>query len=140
MRTFEDIERDLKNAQEEAKPIIKAREKAVAKINQYYHELEQFKLDNGLYRPMSDLEQCKGKEIYHIKLVQRKEDGTLSCKDMYNDEMFDVDKNGHLYYSSYQCGIMGYSEKDGKYIYTYHGREMEYDFVGFTEISVDDED
>lgn len=137
MRTIEDIERDLENAKKEAEPIIEAREKAVKKINQYYHELKQFKMDNGLYHSMSELEKYKGHTVNNIELIEKEKDGTLSSEYMYNDEIFKVDENGHLDYSSYQCGIMSYSEERGKYIYSYYGHETERNFVGFLEIDVD---
>lgn len=138
MRTIEDIERDLKNAQEEAKPIFEAEKKALAKINHYLKELEQFKLNNGIYHPMSDLEQYRGKDVYSVNLVQKHPDGSVSLKIMFGDEMLQVDENGHLSYSSLQGGMMDYSEKSGKYLLQRCGHIIEYDFIGFMDISVDD--
>lgn len=134
MRTLEDIERDYEQAKREAEPIIKAREEAVHKINLLYKEMEDYKIQHDLFNPMSDLEKYKGKEISHIKLVVRNDDGTFETKDMYNDELFKVDENGHLDYSSYNNGIMSYIENKGKYVFCYYGHETWYDFAGYLEI------
>lgn len=140
MRTLEDMQRDYEIAKKELEPIEKEREKAVKKCNKLYYEIENYKLKNGLFYPMSDLEQHKGKYVNHIKLVVRDKNGELSTKDMYNDDMFNVDDSGHLHYSSYQCGVMGYSEEDRKYIYSYYGRETEYDFVGYLKADFEDDE
>lgn len=140
MRTLEDIQKDYEIAKKELEPIEKEREKAVKKCNALYYEMENYKLKNGLFQPMSDLEQHKGEYVNHIKLVVKDENGKLSTKDMYNDEIFNIDENGRLHYSSYQYGIMGYSEKDGKYIYAYYGHETEYVFVGYLEVDFEDDE
>ena len=140
MRTLEDIERDLKKAYEDAKPIFEARERAMEKINSFHKELNQFKLDNGLFNPMSDLVQHKGKYIRDIELVEKRADGTLGIKYMYGDELFKIDENGHLDYSSYNNGIMYYKESEKAYMYEFYGRGTKYDFVGYLSIEFGDED
>lgn len=136
-RTIEDIQRDFELAKKELEPIEIQRNKAVKKVNHFYKELEQYKLNHGLYRPMSDLKEYIGKSIKHIELVYRDSDGKMQIEDMYNDELFKVDKEGHLDYSSYNCGVMHFN--NGKYIYQYYGHPTEYDFLGFLDIGVEDE-
>lgn len=140
MRTLEDIERELEVAKKEAKPLIEARDEAVKKCNKLYQEIEDYKIQNGLYFPMSELEKYKGREISHIKLVVREENGELSTKDMYNHEMFSIDKNGHLDFSSYHFGVMNYDEKTKKYIYSYHYCPTVYDFIGYLEIEFENDE
>lgn len=140
MRTLEDIERDYEKAKAEAEPIIKAREEVVHKCNVLHKEIEDYKIKHGLFNPMSDLEKYKGRKIISIKLVEKDEDGNLSVEDMWNDEIFSVDKDGHLDYSSYNCGVMSYDEQTGKYIYFYHYHSTERDFVGYLDICFEDEE
>lgn len=135
-RTIEDIQRDFELAKKELDPIEIQRNEAVKKVNRFYNELEKYKLNHGLYRPMSDLKEYIGKHIKHIKLVYRDSDGKMQIEDMYNDELFKVDKEGHLDYSSFQCGNMCFYNE--KYMYQYHGLLTEYDFLGFLEISTEE--
>lgn len=140
MRTLEDIQRDYEIAKKELELIEKEREKAVKKCNELYYEIENYKLKNGLFYPMSDLEQHKGQYVNHIKLVVKDENGELSTKDMYNDEYFKVDKNGHLDYSSYEYGIMSYDEQRKIYSYCCHYCETLYDFVGYLKADFEDDE
>lgn len=138
MRTIEIIEKELLEAKEELKPIEQMRDKVLEKVNALSLEAEKFKIDNGLFRPMSDLKEYAGKEISCISLVVKKDDGTLAKKEMYNCEMFEVDEDGHLDFSSFECGVMHYDKKLQKYVYYYHFKKTEYDFVGFLEIELED--
>ena len=140
MRTLEDIERDLKNAEIEAEPIKKLWEEAVKKCNLLRDEAEQYKINNGLFHPMEELKKHIGKEISHIKLVEKTENGELQVKDMFNYEMFSVDKNGHLHFSSYEMGVMGWDEDRIMYCYSYHYFEEYHDFIGYLDICFEDEE
>ena len=140
MRTLEDMQRDYEIAKKELEPIEKEREKAVKKCDELYREMENYKLQNGLFHKMSELEKHKGRRISSIKLVVREKNGKLYIKDMYGDECFRVDKNGHLYYSSWEKGVMIYDESRKKYSYCYHCYESLYDFVGYLEVNFEDEE
>lgn len=131
---------ELRLVKEEKKPLSEAIDVLNKNIKRLEDEIKAYKLNNGLYHPMSELENYKGREISHIVLVERNEDDTLSTEYMYNDEMFDVDENGHLDYSSYNCGVMHYDEKTGKYVEYYHYHKTEHDYVGFLEIELEDDD
>ena len=140
-RTLEIIENDLENAQEELKPIREAYDKATKKVSNFRDELERYKIDNEMYRPMSDLSQYIGCNISSIKLVERDEDGSLDTDDMWGDEYFKVDENGHLDYSSEMGGVMSFDKEIDKYVMWCHHFRTEHDYVGFLEIRVDkDED
>lgn len=139
VRTLEMIENDLRNAKEELKPIRKAYDKARKKVSGFSDELERYKLDNGIYYPMSDLSQYIGCNINSIKLVERDTDGSLDIDDMYCDEYFKVDNNGHLDYSSEMGGVMDFDDNIGKYVMWCHYFRTEHDYVGFLEISVDND-
>lgn len=140
MRTLEDIERDLKNAETEAEPIKKLWEEAVKKCNQLRDEAEQYKINNGLFHPMEELKNHIGKEISHIKLVEKAENGELQSKDMFNYEMFSVDKNGRLDFSSYEMGIMFWDEEKKMYCYSYHYYETYHDFIGYLDVCFEDDE
>lgn len=139
-RTYEDIRKDLNDAKEELKPVSKEYHNLIKKIISLKKELEKYEVDNGLFYPMSDLNKYIGKEISSIKLVERKNDGTLEVEEIINDEMFSVDKNGHLKFSSYVSGVMGYDEKLEKYVEYYHCFRTVHDYIGFLEIEFEDED
>lgn len=140
MRTLEDIERDLEIAREERKPIYKAYEEISKKCYKLKEEATQYKLQNGLFTPMSELEKHKGKSILHFELVVRNEDGSLETKDMWNNEYFKIDENGHLDYSSYICGVMYYDSEIGKYKFDFHYHPTIYDFVGYLEIEFEEDE
>ena len=116
-RTLEIIENDLENAQEELKPIREAYDKATKKVSNFRDELERYKIDNGMYRPMSDLSQYIGCNISSIKLVEK-------------------DENGHLDYCSEMGGIMSFDKDIDKYVMWCHCFRTEHDYVGFLEIRV----
>lgn len=139
-RTLEIMMEELRLAKEERKPLSEAIEVVNKKIKNLNNEIEMYKLINRLYHLMSELANYKGKEISHIVLVERNEDGTFSTEYMYNDEMFSVDENGHLDYYSYACGVMHYDEKIGKYVEWCHYHRTEHDYVGFLEIELEDDD
>ena len=139
-RTYEDIRKDLNAAEEELKPISKEYHNLIKKVISLKKELEKYEVDNGLFYPMSDLNKYIGKEISSIKLVERKNDGTLKVEEIVNDEMFSVDKNGHLNFSSYESGVMGYDEELEKYVEYYHCFRTVHDYIGFLEIEFEDED
>ena len=133
-RTLEMMEEELRLAEEEKKPLSEAMRIINKKIGDIEDEIEAYKLNNGLYHPMSELANYIGKEISHITLVERNEDGTLSIDEMYNDDMFSVDRNGRLDYSSYYNGVMSYDEEVGKYVYYRHYHRTEHDYVGYLEV------
>lgn len=139
-RTYEDIRKDLSDAEEELKPITKEYHKAIEKVIKLENELEEYKINNELFHPMSDLNKYIGKEISSIKLIERRSDGTLEVEEIVNDEMFSVDKNGHLDFSSYQSGVMRYDENINKYVGWYYHCGTEHDYIGFLEIEFEDED
>lgn len=139
-RTYEDIRKDLNDAEEELKPISKEYHKLIKEISLLKNELEEYEVNNRWFYPMSDLNKYIGKEISSIKLVERKNDGTLKVEEIINDEMFSVDKNGRLHFSSYVSGVMDYDEELEKYVEWYHFCRMVHDYVGFLEIEFEDED
>lgn len=131
---------ELRLTKEERKPLSEAIEVINKKIQKLDNEIEAYKLNNGLYHSMSELANYKGKDISHITLVERDKDGTLDTEYMFNDEIFEVTDDGHLYYSSYAGGITQYCEKDGKYYHYYYGCGTPHEYVGFLEIKLEDED
>lgn len=138
-RTLEIMMQEIECIREERKPLYEAINVLDEKIARIKDEIKRYKLNNGSYYPMSELEKYKGKEISHIILVERDNEGALNTKYMCNDEMFKVDENGYLDYSSYDCGVMHYDENIGKYVYYYHYRRTEHDYVGFLEIELEDD-
>lgn len=141
MRTLEEIEMDLEIARKEEEPLAKALGEASNKRRKLEDELRQYKLQNGLFMPMSELEKHKGKSISHIELVVRNEDGSLEAKDVWGGEILKVDENGHLHYSDYISGIMYFNSEIGKYEHDFHYYPTIYDFVGYLKIRFkEDED
>lgn len=126
-RTLEIMEEELRLAEEEKKILDK-------KVSSIKKEVEEYKLNNGLYHPMSELAKYKGKEISHIVLVERSNDGTLDTEYLYNDDFLQVNDNGYLHYSSYENGIIDYNDNTDKYVWLYYGTRTECDYVGFLEV------
>lgn len=135
-RTLEIIKEELECIREKRKPLYEAvsvLDKEIAKLED---EMLAFKLNNGLYHPMSELINYKGKNLSSIKLVVRDEEGALDTDFIYCDEILEVDDNGHLYYSSYSGGIIEYDNDANQYVHLYYGTVEDYDYVGFLEINI----
>lgn len=130
-RTLEIMEAELKATNKQLKPLQK-------KANELEREIEQYKLDNALYHPMSELINYKGKDIFSIELVVKNWNGALETEYMCEDEIFEVTDDGHLYYSSYGGGIIQYDCERDKYIHYYYGHGTECNYVGFLTIKVRD--
>jgi hypothetical protein len=133
-RTLEVMEEELRLVKEEKKPLSDAIDVLNKKIAKLDDEILAYKLNNGLYHPMSELINYKGKDISSIKLVVRDEEGALDTDFIYCDEILEVDNDGHLYYSSYSGGIIEYDNKTNQYVHLYYGTVEDYDYVGFLEI------
>lgn len=138
-RTITDIENDLRQAKIELEPIERARDEAVKKVNKFYHELEKYKIDNNMYRPMSDLLQYANRNINNIKLVEEYENGTLNVENMYGDEFFKVTEKGYLSYSSEYGGVMDYNESENAYVMWCRYMRTVRKFIGFMEIDIEEE-
>jgi hypothetical protein len=138
-RTLEVMEEELKRVKEERKPLyeaVNALDKEIAKLKD---EIVAFKLNNGLYHPMSELIDYLGKRISSITLVERDKEGALDTEFMYCDEIFEVDEYAHLYYSSWSGGVMRYDNNTKMYVHSYYGCPTYHDYVGFLEIEIDED-
>ena len=138
-RTLDDMYNDLKLAKAETEPIKEMLLKANDKEYKIRKEIEKYKLDNGMYSPISELSSHPEEIINYIDLVELNEDGTLSVEYMYTDfpftKRFMVNKNGHIYYLD-SVKFLRYDEKIGKYRLTFHddGRETEHNYIGFLSV------
>lgn len=77
-----------------------------------------------------DLSEYNEKEISFIALDSNGEEVWIPT-----DEIVEV-KNGKLFLSSYQGGIVRFDNEKQKYIKSYYGSESELDIVGFVDIKV----
>ena len=139
-RTLNDMMNDFESAKKEHESLQKVADNALKKVNKINKEIEKYKIDNKLYHPMSELSKYIEREIVYIDLIERTKSGKLTVERMYNDEMFSVDENGHLNYSSYNCGVMDYDESINKYVEWCHYSRHEHDYIGFLELKLEDED
>ena len=126
-RTLEIMEEELKSLNEQFEPLN-------SRIRELENEIEDYKLNNGLFHPMSDLANYKGKDISWIKVVEKFDDNTLDTDFIGGDEIFEVDENGHLYYSSYDGGITRYDNEENKYVHFYYGCPDYHDYIGYLEV------
>lgn len=138
-RTLDDMYKDLKLAREEVEPIKETFLNADSKVRKIREEIEKYKLDNGLYFPISELLNHPEEIIDCIDFVELNKDGTLSTEFIYNDTIFTkrfmVNKNGHVYYfDSFKS--VNYNEKLGRYILRFHddGSETEHNYIGFLDV------
>lgn len=134
------MERTLDIMMAELEPVEKEYKILEEKVKSLRNEIEDYKLSNNLYHPMSELANYKGKEISWIKLVERNKDGTLDTDFMCCDEFLEVDEDGYLHYSSFEGGITHYDDETGKYVHYYYGCPDYHDYVGFLEIKFYNED
>ena len=134
------MERTLYIMEAELKAINKQLELLQKKRNELEREMQSYKLENTLYHPISELINYKGRRVRSITLVEKRLDGLLTTDYMYNDEIFEITDNGNLYYSSYEGGVMHYSEETNKYIHYYWGHGTPHEYLGFLDIELEDED
>ena len=132
-RTLEIMEEELKLVKQEYNVLDKKRRNLEI-------EIEEYKLNNGLYHPMSELANYIGKDVDYIKVVIRNEDGTLETDFLCCDEIFEINEYGQLYYSSYSGGIIEYDTTEHKYVHMYYRCPTYYDYVGYMDLKLDDDD
>lgn len=144
-RTLDDMYNDLKLAKAETEPIKEMLINANNKEYKIRKEIERYKLDNGMYSPISDLLNHKKKVVDFIDLVELNEDGTLSIEYLWNDptynKRFIIDENGHVYYYD-TAKTISYNEKLGKYIMQllYNGKMTEHNYIGIFMVNFLDEE
>ena len=134
------MERTLEVMEEELKLVKSGFDTLRAKKETLENEIEEYKLNHGIYRPMSELINYIGKDIDSIKVVIRNEDGTLETDFLYCDEIFEVNEYGQLYYSSYSGGIIEYDNDAHKYVHMYYCHPTYYNYVGFMDLKLEDDD
>lgn len=134
------MERTLEMMEEELKLIKSGFDTLRTKKETLENEIEEYKLSHGIYRPMSDLINYICKDVDSIKVVIRNEDGTLETDFLYCDEIFEINEYGQLYYSSYYGGIIKYDNDVHKYVHMYHYHPTYYDYVGFMDLKLEDDD
>ena len=131
-KVLEDMKKELERLED-------VRDEACWNYSQFNSEVVEYRLNNGLYHPMSKLISYACKDIDWITMVIKDRDGTLETltlnKDIDGDIAFYIDVNGHIFCSSDSNGIIQYDDYTNRYIYTYGGSIDYYDFVGFMELS-----
>ena len=93
-------------------------------------------VENKLYKTFPLDKKYVEKCISNITFITAKGE----TEEYFDDELFWVDKHGFPYYSSYENGILEYSQSDKKFIHMYHGFPTKKDFIGYIEIDFNGED
>lgn len=139
MRAYEEIERDYEEVRKRLDTLDKERGPLLLRSRELSKEMEMFKVYHGIFHPMFELEKYKGKDVSSIRLIVKDENSNLTIEDFYSDEdVFFINDQGHLEYSSLINGCMEYDEETRKYVFMKHFNRTEYDFVGFIDISLMD--
>jgi hypothetical protein len=126
-------EKELKLLEEEIYRLDNKRFKMMTSIELLRDKINQYRLNNGLYHPMSELSNHIGKSVRNICLVKRKDDGALDIEWIEHKAVFDVYKDGTLVcFDGYDYHIE-YSNSLKKYVKYDHGIEL-IDYVGFMSI------
>ena len=148
-RTIDDIEREIAENADEITILrskIEPFQNEMNKLCKHRHELrkekEDWQLAHGNYSPMSDLLKYVGKRLSLIKLVVKNEDDLLRTLDLFGGEedVLTIVDDGHIYYSSYECGVIRYDQDKKQYRRSFHYTYTWYDFVGFMNLKLEDED
>lgn len=100
------------------------------KILKLKKERKGYIFKNKLYRTFPLPQEDIGKEIFSITFVDKY--GNFDT--WYNDEIFEVDKDGYPYYSSYTNGIMEYNPEENCLQLTRYGCSESLEFIGYSEI------
>lgn len=134
MRTFENIEYDYKIAKGILDQLQEKLNKALRRTNALYKEMEQYKLNHGMYHSMEELNQYAGKNIAEIELVKKDSNGKLSTEYLYADEILRITSDGKISYSSYVYGLLEWIESENSYIQLDQGVEQKVEYIGYISI------
>ncbi len=132
---LQEIETKIGVLRAELKPIEDKANEIRKKISGLKRDAEQYKLDNRLFEPMSKLKDYVGKKIEEIGLVEELDDGTLRVEEIWDNEYFKIDDDGHLDYSSEWGGVMNYDPNINRYVLWRYYNRTEHNFIGYTYIS-----
>ena len=122
-------------------PIKKEFEAAYGKYDKLQTKLEKYRLEHGMFYPLSRLADFKDKDndVESICFVQRTKKGKFKTDWIFNDDLFTIYDDGKFYYSSYENGIIGYDENEKRWYHDlYHCRKRLDDYVGFMRITFND--
>ena len=133
---FQKIKDSIEKQKAVYEPIREQCNKEEKKLQKLEDKLEKYRLEHGMFYPLSKLAEFKDEEsdILSIKFVQRKKNGKFKVEEMIIDDLFFIHDDGTFKYSSYEDGIIE-KAKNGKWYYKYYGfsRKLD-DFVGFLSI------
>lgn len=127
-------EKELKLLEEEIYRLDNKRFKMMTSIELLRDKINQYRLNNGLYHPMSELSNHIGKSVRNICLVKRKDDGVLDIEWIEHKAVFDVYKDGTLVCFDGYDYYLRYDDRIKKYIKEYDHRIEWIDYVGFMSI------
>jgi hypothetical protein len=105
------------------------------------YEITKYKLDNGLYHSVSELEKYTHKDISYIVLVERNNDGSLSTKELCDRDNYCIGINidGKVYTVSWdddRSKDISFNDKIGKYVENPPFGIVTHDYIGFLELKL----
>lgn len=130
------IKDDIEKQKAIVEPIKKQFEAAYGKYDKLQNKLEKYRLEHGMFYPLSKLAEFKDEasDILSIKFVQRTKNGKFKADEIVNDDLFFIRDDGTFEYSSYEGGIIE-KDEDGKWYHQYYGSSRKLDdYVGFLSI------
>jgi hypothetical protein len=134
-KTLENMKKELERLEEEL-------DEASWNYSQFNDKVIKYRLNNGLYHPMSELTNYIRKDINEITIVIKNEDGMLETLRLcdYRDDDYDccIDWQGHILYHSDSEGIIRYDDYTNKYVHVEGYNIVYHDFIGFMNLSFAD--
>ena len=98
-------------------------------------EADKYYVENRLWSPMCELKAYIGDSfshppftLFYINLDE--EDGEVQDRYLYG-EICEVQKDGHMYYSDYDDGIIEWNEKQNCYVWALWGNYTNIQILGF---------
>lgn len=137
VRILDDIENDLAELEEWFDNLkMTLKEKQDDREN-LLEERDKYIVDNDLYRPMSELLNHKGEQIWSIKLVQKHLDDSLSVKYLegqtFDDTIF-INNNGRIILFSHRDYSFDYDFRSERYLEWDGFHSRTYNIVGFFDL------
>lgn len=131
------VKDELDETIENKRNILWGIEKSLEPLKDEIYQLKTQRLINILknktYKTFPLNEEYEEKEIQSITFLT--EDGNEET--YYGNDILEV-RDGYPYYCSYECGVLEFNEKDGKFHYWYHHNEDVKNYVGYTKIEIGD--
>ena len=136
-KKLESLKKAIEKQKAIREPIMKEFFKESEKLDELEKKLEKYRLENGMFYPISMLKDFADDIHQSFEAIQfvTKEGKEFKSFWHFHTELFEIQKDGHFYSSDYEDGIIEWDKKRRRYVQLYYGSEKVLpQIVGFMKI------